>query len=96
MVTLLQKRDVEVHLSNKEMGSWLSLLLTRCVKPVSCCQVKTSANKLNLSVNWAPFFLSMWTNNLSGNSTIDQITTKLLMQNEKKSPVAHLRATLCQ
>lgn len=41
-------------------------------------------------------FLSMWTNNLSGNSTIDQITTKLLMQNEKKSPVAHLRATLCQ
>lgn len=59
MVTLLQKWDVKVHLSNKEIGSWLPLQLTQHVKPVCGCQVKTLKNELNLPVKWVLFLVNM-------------------------------------
>lgn len=88
MVTSLQKCDVKVHLSNKEIGPWLLLLLRQCAKPVCGCQDKTSGNELNQSVNRAICLINVdlitWVNNLSDKITIDKITTKVLMQSERR------------
>lgn len=92
MVTPLQKQDVKVHLSNKEIGSWLTVQLTQHVKPVCGCQVKNLQNELNLPVNGF-YFWSIWANNLSDKITVDQISSKLMVHNENRVFLAHLHAT---